>query len=478
MAGQNLAGGLVDPAPTWARVAALLAPSTAPPSSEPAWLARALRPITEVKPGEAVTALLLTTNVFLLLTAYYVIKPVREALILALKSGAEYKSYMSAAIAVLLFGLVPLYGIFVDRLPRIKLVIGVSLAFAAQLVLFYAAMAVPALKDNLGLVFYAWVGVFSVMVVAQFWGYANDLYSKEQGDRLFPMVALGASIGAAVGSKVSEVLIKPLGVPTMLLIAAGLLALCALLFALVERREVATAKATPSEPPSAEAHDKHGGFALVLRHRYLLLIALFSLLFNWVNSNSEYMLSKLIKADAAAAVARGEISAKQMGNAIGATYAGFFFYVNVAGVLLQTFVVSRVVRWFGLSRAFLFLPVISMANAAIVAFVPIVALVKAAKTAENATDYSLNNTLRQMLWLVTSPEMKYKAKQVVDTFCVRIGDVCSALSVYLLVDVAAFSVQRFAWLSIALGACWIFLALAIGRLYRGFEERNEKLGVT
>ena len=118
---------MVDPAPTWARVAALLAPSTAPPSSEPAWLARALRPITEVKPGEAVTALLLTTNVFLLLTAYYVIKPVREALILALKSGAEYKSYMSAAIAVLLFGLVPMFGLFVVGLPRIMLLFGVSM---------------------------------------------------------------------------------------------------------------------------------------------------------------------------------------------------------------------------------------------------------------------------------------------------------------------------------------------------------------
>lgn len=456
-------------------------------STEPAWLARALRLFTDVHPGEAITALLMTLNVFLMLSAYYVIKPVREALILAMASGAEYKSYMSGAIAGLLFLIVPGYDRLVDALPRIKLVISVTLAFALMLVLFFAGTQVPSLRDNLGLVFYAWVGVFSVMVVAQFWGFANDLYEKEQGDRLFPMVAIGASVGAAVGSKAANLLIKGLGVPSMLLVAAGLLVACAGLYWLVERREQASQPpdSRKGEPPSSKSEGegksegngegKSGGFRLVLSHRYLLLMALFALVYNWVNSNGEYMLSKLIKADAAAAVARGQITAKQLGDTIGAAYADFFFYVNVAGVLLQTFVVSRVVKWLGLSKAFLFLPALAVANAAVVAFLPIVWLVKIGKTAENATDYSLNNTLRQMLWLVTSPEMKYKAKQVVDTFCVRIGDVCSALGVYLTVDVLQFSVQRFAWLSLALGGVWIFLAIAIGKRHRDLEQGKAQL---
>ena len=175
-------------------------------------------------------------------------------------------------------------------------------------------------------------------------------------------------------------------------------------------------------------------------------------------------------------VAGSALALSAMAGAIGSAYADFFFYVNVVGVLLQTFVVSRLVKWLKLPAAFLFLPVLALGTACIFAFVPIVALAKAGKTAENATDYSLNNTLRQMLWLVTSPDMKYKAKQVVDTFCVRIGDVCSALSVYLAVDVLGFSVPRFAWLSIVLAAMWIGLALAIGRVYHGLDEREEKLG--
>jgi AAA family ATP:ADP antiporter len=116
-----------------------------------------------------------------------------------------------------------------------------------------------------------------------------------------------------------------------------------------------------------------------------------------------------------------------------------------------------------------------LTSAGIVAFLPVVGLFKVAKTAENATDYSLNNTLRQMLWLVTSPDMKYKAKQVVDTFCVRIGDVCSAGSVILLVNVLHFSVQRFAWISLVLGVVWIVLALAIGKMHRELESGKAQL---
>ncbi|MDF3068112.1 MAG: carrier protein family protein [Polyangiaceae bacterium] len=449
---------------------------TDPQKSEPAWLARILRLITDVQPGEAVTALLLTANVFFLLSAYYVLKPLREALILAKDSGAEYKSYLSGAIALFLFVLVPGYGKLVDALPRIKLVIGVNLAFAAQLLLFYVAIAIPGLKENLGYFFYVWVGIFNVMVVAQFWGYANDLYEKEQGERLFPMVAIGASVGAAVGSKGAKWLIEGLGEPTMLLVAAGLLVLCAGLYFLVERREGNQAEQAPASKPAngEEKKSKKGGFALVLGQRYLLLIALFALIYNWVNSNGEYMLSRVIQEEALKLINEGKLAAKDKGSAIGAAYADFFFYVNVAGVVLQTFVVSRVVRWLKLPTAFLFMPALALTNGFLFAFVPFVA--KIGKGAENAIDYSLNNTLKQMLWLVTSPDMKYKAKQVVDTFCVRIGDFCSAMSVLVAVDLLKFSVPTFAWISIILAGIWLVIAIAIGRMYRGFEERKEKLG--
>jgi ATP:ADP antiporter, AAA family len=429
---------------------------------EPLWLSRALRPITEVRPGEATTALLLTLNVFLLLSAYYIIKPVREALILALESGAEYKSYMSGAIAILLLFAVPAYAKFVDRLPRIKLVISVTLFFAANLLVFLLLMQVPSLKGRLGLVFYAWVGVFNMMVVAQFWSFANDLYDEEKGTRLFPMVALGASLGAAVGSQVAALLIPLLGVPAMLVVAMLVLMACALLFWLVERREATLLKERPAAAEKAPSlPSKSGAFALVLSNRYLSLVALFSVVFSWVNTNGEYMLGKVIQKSARAAVHAG--TATDLGAQIGATYAEFFFYVNVLGVLLQSFVVARLVRWLGFRLCFLVFPLIALGDASAIVIAPVLLTITLGKTAENATDYSLNNTLRQTLWLVTSHDMKYKAKQAIDTFFVRMGDVSSALSVWIGASLLALDVRHFAALNVVLVAVWLCVAMVIGR---------------
>jgi AAA family ATP:ADP antiporter len=111
------------------------------------------------------------------------------------------------------------------------------------------------------------------------------------------------------------------------------------------------------------------------------------------------------------------------------------------------------------------MPAIALGNALTVAFFPLLSVLRVGKIAENSTDYSLNNTLRQMLWLVTSTEMKYKAKQAVDTFFVRMGDVSSALSVWIFVSLLAFPLGGFAWVSVVLVGVWLALALAIGRTH-------------
>ncbi len=157
----------------------------AEPSAASRRVAKALRVVTVVQPSETVTALLLTLNIAVLLAAYYVIKPVREALVLALKSGAEYKSWMSAAIAVALLFAVPAYAKVARRVPRNRLVNGVTLFFVSHLLIFYFASSSAVVREHLGLVFYLWVGIFNMMVVAQFWAFANDMYDEEQGERLF-----------------------------------------------------------------------------------------------------------------------------------------------------------------------------------------------------------------------------------------------------------------------------------------------------
>src|SRR5215510_3518032 len=163
-------------------------------------LDRALSLFTDVRAGEGATAVLMMVNIFLLLICYSVIKTVREPLIL-LGGGAEVRSYAAAGQAVLLMGFVPLYSWFASRVNRARLLVGVSLFFVACIELF--ALAVAGRMPYVGVAFFIWVGIFNMSLVAQFWSFANDIYTKEAGDRLFPIIVIGMTAGAPIGSFVS-----------------------------------------------------------------------------------------------------------------------------------------------------------------------------------------------------------------------------------------------------------------------------------
>ena len=154
-------------------------------------LERFLGLFTDVHGGEGATALLLSLNIFLILMAYYVLKPVREALILG-EGSAELKTYMSAAQVVMLAIVVPYYGRLVARFARMRLINIVTAFFLSCLFLFYI---LAQFKVPLAIVFFVWIGIFNLMVVAQFWSFAHDVYSKEEGERLFIIVGFGANCG-------------------------------------------------------------------------------------------------------------------------------------------------------------------------------------------------------------------------------------------------------------------------------------------
>lgn len=447
----------------------------------PGVLERVLGLITEVRPGESAGALLLTLNVFLLLAAYYVMKPVREGLILELKGGAELKSWMSAAMTVLLIFLVPAYSAFANKVKRNRLVVTVTLFFASHLLLFWLGSSSAWIRERMGLVFFVWIGIFSMMAVAQFWAFSNDQYTEEQGKRLFALVGLGASLGSVIGSKLSGLLLPAIGLYPNLLVAGGMLVVCAGLTQLAyvanrktrEAAEAAVAAKHDAEASSggekARKADARGGFSLVFSSRYLTLIAFFSLAFSMANTNGEYILGSLFSDSAKALAKAGEIPADQVGRHIGTLYADFFFWVNLIGVSLQAFVVSRLVKYGGVKAALLTVPFIALTSGIAIALFPVLTVVRWGKTAENSADYSINNTARQLLWLPTSADVKYKAKQAVDTFFVRSGDVLSLLLVLLTTHVSllpesiASPTRTFAICNLFVVVLWLVLALAIVR---------------
>ena len=432
-----------------------------------------LAPFAEVRAGEGGTALLLALNIFLIFTAYYIIKPVREALILAVPSGAEYKSYAAAGQAVLLLLIaIPLYSALASGVDRRRLINLVNLFFVANLVLFF--VAIKSFGQGglvLGVGFFLWVGIFNLMIPAQFWSFANDVYTPEQGKRLFAIVAFGASLGAIAGSSLTGYLIGPLGRDQLLLLSAGLLLVALAITNLVESRDSArSGSVSPTIADEEEPSAKASAFALVLRNRYLLLIGLLLLLLNWVNTTGEFILGNLVSANFAAEADRTAVEPALreawIGERIGAFYAGFFFWVNLLGVLIQLFAVSRILKYLGVRVALMILPVIAMGAYALLAFFPVLAVVRWAKTAENATDYSLNNTVRHALFLPTTREEKYKAKQAIDTVFVRAGDVLSAVLVYVGLNLLGFSNRGFALVNLALVGMWLVLAVRIGQHHR------------
>ena len=186
------------------------------------------------------------------------------------------------------------------------------------------------------------------------------------------------------------------------------------------------------------------------------------LLANWVNTTGEYLLGRLVENAAAAAPAVGGTDGLTEGEWIGRFYAGFYKWVNLTALLTQLFLVSRLVKYLGVRVCLLLLPVIALGGYGLLLFWPVLGVVRWAKTAENATDYSLQNTVRNMLWLPTTREEKYKAKQFVDTFCVRLGDVLSAVLVYVGVNWFTFGLPQFAAVNLGLVAGWLVIAAMLG----------------
>ena len=433
-----------------------MAKGTPFPSEHKGLVDRALSLFTDVRAGEGVGALLLATNVFYLLAFYQVLKIVRDALILS-ESGAVAASYASAGMAAALFVFVPAYGALASRVNRVWLISGVTIFFASHLLIFYALGSAGV---RIGIAFYIWIGVFNMVAVAQFWAFANDLYSTERGKRLFPVVGIGASLGALVGAGLTAFFFKGMGPYTAMLIAAfGLLVPVALTI-IVHRREGhrKDAKKEEAEKPVGGP----GGFTLVFKQRYLLLIALLVLVYNLVNTLGQFMLNILISEEAARRIAAGTADGATEAALIGMLSGTVQTYVNLLSLILQAFFVSRIFKYIGVRGALFILPAIAATGYTAMALIPTFLTMQWMKVFENGTDYSVQNTTRQALFLPTSREAKYKAKQAIDAFFVRFGDMLQAGVVYVGVQLA-LSVRGFAIVNMVLVGVWLLIVVGIRR---------------
>jgi len=424
-----------------------------------------LSPFGDVRAGETVTVLLMLLNIFLILAGYYICKTVREPLILS-GGGAEVKSYAAAGQALVLMGFIPLYSWFASRVDRVRLIFGVTLFFILNVELFWllVKMGVP----YVGVAFFIWVGIFNNAIIAQFWSYGNDIYPVTAGERLFPIIGIGATLGSPVGSLLAERLFSS-GVPsyTMLQITAVVLLATMGIYWIVERRQ---GQSRQRGARGTRLKAGEGGFLLLARSPYLRLICLLLILLNLVNTTGQYVLDKYVLEEAAVrGVADPSFNKEAF---LGAFYGRYLLSVNILSVILQALLASRIVKYLGIAGALFALPVVALSSYSMVVAGATLALVRYAKIAENAADYSIMNTARQMLWLPTSREEKYKAKQAADTFIVRVGDMASAGLVFVGTTFLEFGPRGFAGANVVICLAWLGVGFLLLRYYRSLTARQ------
>ncbi len=456
-----------------------------------------LRLFADVRRGEAPKALLLALNVFLLLLAYYILKPLREALLLVNKDAPVVKSCLGSAQAVLFIGVIKAFSRLSSKVPRHTLITWTTLFFISNLVVFYGLHAAGMAIKPMGILFFVWIGIFNYFVIAQFWGFANDLYSDEVGKRTFPLVALGATLGGLAGTRMRWLreIVGAAWEYKLMLIAGAILLLCIGLARHIHARDVrqtiadrekGLAGAEERSRRQTEPLKAGGGFKLIFKSRYLILVALMVGIFNFVNSTGEYIISAVTvnkvysqpapagAPPAATPAAAPQASAQPTRSGAGAqeadpqakqihqSFMDYQFLANLIALIIQLFLVSRIFRWAGITGALLFMPLVALGGYALLSFGASVVLVKWVKSLENGMDYSIQNTTKAALFLITPREQKYKAKAAVDTFFVRGGDTLSAVAILAGTQLLGLRIESFASFNvvgvlIGIGICFLII---------------------
>jgi ATP:ADP antiporter, AAA family len=418
---------------------------------------RMLRPFTQLEAGEGRCLLLFFAYAFLVLVALYIVRTLREPLLLV-DASAEVKTYASAAAALVLLVLVPLYGAAFRRMDRNQLVRWVTGVFIATLGALFVAQRSGA---DIGFVYYVWAGIFGVTIVAQFWAHAADCFDVATGRRLFPAIMMGATLGGIVGPSAYHALDDVFDASELMLVAIVLLVLTLPLVQWTRSSVPADRRSRCAEGSAPTAYSAFGGFALIARDRYLLLVALLIMLLNCVSTLGDFLLTNAVLSDTELQLAVDPSLDK--GQLIGQFYASFYLTVNVLTVVLQVFVVGRLFRWVGVSGALLVLPLTALIGYGLVAFLPIFAVLRVVRVCEYGGNYSVLNTARQALFLPLSTKGKYEGKMATDTFFWRCGDLIPAVIVFVGLHWLALEPQQFAVVNMGLSLVWLAVAVQLGR---------------
>lgn len=403
---------------------------------------------------EGKATFLFALRLFLILFAYYLLKPVREALILV-GGSAEIRSYALAGQATLLLLLVPFYSVLIRHLHGDRLFHWVTVFLAGNILLFYIAGSYGL---HIGVFFFIWLGIFSVVQISQFWTMVSDYHCVEKGKQLTSYIAIGGSLGAMFGAMMAKFMFLQLGTYGLMLVAIGML----LLAVMMPGANVAM-KRESQEADTESIQHLLGGLKRVMDVPYLRWIAASVVLLNLINSTGEFVLADFV-------------TAEKHGAEIGAFYATFYLYVNIAALLLQAFIVRPIYQAIGVGGALISLAVINLSMYLSVLFFPVLAWFAIVKMADNSIDYSVANTTKQILFLPLDRFTRYEGMQAINTFFTRFGDLIQGGIIYLVIHFMGLPTMYLVGINIGLCLLWLLVTIRVSRKFKYRSEQAAEHG--
>ena len=416
------------------------------------WLQRSLRTAVNIEPREVRAVLISFLFVFTLMSAYYILRPVRDAM--ASDWTDTEVSFLWNLNFFISIGIVAIYGVAVSKIRFRLLVPGVYAVFALSFLVFY--LGINSISDRVIVdkTFYVWVSVFSLFHVSVFWSFMSDLFSQEQSGRLFAFIAAGSSAGALVGPLIPTLFAGVLGTDTLLLIASVSLLLpipMILYLNRLKRIDLHNEQVHADPATSRIGGNPFAGFRMFFTNPYLLAIGAFILLYTAIGSFVYFEQKNLLAAFDRAA--RTQI------------LGGVDFVVNVLTFGIGMFATSRIVTRFGMPVTLALIPVFIAAGLLILAFAPILTIVLALQVARRAGNYGVTRPAREMLFTAVDRETRFKAKPVIDVAVYRGGDALSSIAFASLTDGLGLGLGAVAAVGALIAAVWGTTGAWLGRRF-------------
>ncbi len=419
---------------------------------------RIMKAASRIESNEIRSVLLSFLLVFILMAAYFILRPVRDSM------ASDWSDTEVSLLWNLNFfisiAVVALYGLAVSKIRFRILVPGVYAFFAISFVAFFFGVTLIGDRELVDKSFYVWVSIFSLFHISVFWSFMSDLFDKEQSERLFAFVAVGASAGGIAGPLVPAVLAGAVGNDTLLLVAAVMLVIVIPIVLTLERAKIIDLHNENVHADLSAARiggNPFAGFKMFFSNPYLLAIGAFILLYTAIGSFAYFEQKNLL-----AAFDR-ETRTQILGRVDLA--------VNCLTIVIGLFATGRIVKRFGPPATLALVPLFVAAGLLVLAFAPILTVLLAFQIGRRAGNYAITRPAREMLFTAVDRETRFKAKPVIDIAVYRGGDALSSIAFAGLTDGLGLGLAAVALVGSGIAALWAMVGRYLGRMF----ERSQSV---